>query len=211
MEAFGEDIWIASGPTIESAGFRYPTRMAVIRLLDDSLFVWSPVALSPTLRAEVDALGAVRFLVTPTAMHSASLLEWKAAYPDAALFAAPGSRKRRKDIAFDDDLTTEPPPSWRSQIEQVLVEGNAIATEVVFFHRKSGVILFADLLQNFPKHWFTGLQSLIARTRRHDRARAKNPSKIPDRVLRSQSRAKEPSTHLGVAGGQSADGARRSS
>ncbi len=135
----------------------------MIRLLDDSLFVWSPVALSPTLRAEVDALGAVRFLVTPTAMHSASLLEWKAAYPDAALFAAPGSRKRRKDIAFDDDLTTEPPPSWRSQIEQVLVEGNAIATEVVFFHRKSGVILFADLLQNFPKHWFTGLQSLIAR------------------------------------------------
>ena len=28
---FAEDLWIADGPVIDVAGFRYPTRIAVIR------------------------------------------------------------------------------------------------------------------------------------------------------------------------------------
>lgn len=163
LEQSGEDIWIASGPAVESVGFRYPTRMAVIKLADGGLFIWSPVALSPDLRAAVDARGEVRSIVTPTAMHSVSLNEWKRAYPAAALFAAPGSRQRSKDIAFDADLTDTPPVAWAGQIDQVLMRGNAIATEVVFFHRKSGAVLFADLLQNFPRGWFSGLQAVIAK------------------------------------------------
>ena len=163
LERFGDDIWIASGPTVESFGFRYPTRMALIRLDDGAMFAWSPIALSPELRAEIDQIGDVRFIVTPTAMHGVSLPEWKRAYPNAILYAAPGSRERRKDIVFDADLTGTPPQTWSGQIDQALMHGNAIATEVVFFHRKSGTTLFADLLQNFPAAWFSGPQALIAR------------------------------------------------
>lgn len=162
LESFGEDIWISSGPEVVSAGFHYPTRMAVIRLDDGGLFVWSPVALTDALRAAVEACGPVRFIVTPTVMHHVFLPDWKAAWPQATLYAAPGSRKARQDIAFDADLDDTAPPSWAGQIEQVLVRGNAIATEAVFFHRRSGTVLIADLLQQFPPGWFKGWRALIA-------------------------------------------------
>ncbi len=163
LEPFGEEIWIAAGPTVVSAGFSFPTRAAVIRLEDGGLFVWSPIALSDDLRAAVDALGPVYFLVTPTQMHHLSLTAWQLAYPGAVLYAAPRSRQRRLEIVFDEDLGDAPSPGWAGQIDQVIMHGNAIAEEVVFFHRKSGTVLFADLLQNFPLNWFSGWQAMVAR------------------------------------------------
>ncbi|HRE45967.1 MAG TPA: DUF4336 domain-containing protein [Terricaulis sp.] len=162
MEAFAEEIWIASGPTVQSAGFTYPTRMAVIRLEDGGLFVCSPVALSAELSAALKALGDVRFVIAPNSLHHMALPEWRAAYHDARFYAAPGLRARRKDIAFDGDLTEAPMP-WADEIDCVLVQGNAITTEAVFFHRRSGAVLFTDLLQNFPPDWFKGWRALIAR------------------------------------------------
>lgn len=163
LEHFGEDIWIASGSAVEIAGFRYPTRMAIIRLADGGLFVWSPIALSDALRAEVNALGDVRFLLPPNSLHHVFLPEWRAAYPGATLFAPPGLRARRKDIAFDKDLEDAPGPDWIGQIDQVAVRGNSITTEIVFFHVKSGAVLFTDLIQHFPDGWFKGWRALIAR------------------------------------------------
>jgi hypothetical protein len=163
LEQLGSDIWIASGPAVASLGFHYPTRMAVIRLPGGALFVWSPVGMSHELRSAVEALGEVRFLVTPTSLHHVFLQEWRAAYPQAVLYAAPGSRQRAKGIKFDEDLGDEPPPAWAGQIDQVPVRGNRIATEVVFFHRASGVVLFADLIQHFPRGWFKGWRALVAR------------------------------------------------
>jgi Domain of unknown function (DUF4336) len=163
LEQFGSEIWIAVGPIVASLGFRYPTRMAIVRLSDGGLFLWSPVAASSELRAQIDSLGEVRVLVTPNSLHHLFLQEWCAAYPDAVLYAAPGLRERRKDIAFDEDLGDEPAQAWSGQIEQVLMRGNLITTEVVFFHRKSGVVLFADLIQHFQPGWFTGWRAVVAR------------------------------------------------
>jgi hypothetical protein len=43
-------------------------------------------------------------------LHHLFLGEWKAAYPDARLFAAACLRRRRKDLAFDADLGDAPDP-----------------------------------------------------------------------------------------------------
>src|SRR5579871_1092074 len=101
---FGPGIWTSEGPIIPFVGFRYPTRMAVIRLANRELFVWSPIALSGALRQHVDALGSVRWLVSPNRLHHLYLSEWKSAYPDARLYASPGLRAKRKDLAFDSEL-----------------------------------------------------------------------------------------------------------
>lgn len=162
LEAFGEDIWIAAGPIVEVAGFRYPTRMTVIRLASGGLFVCSPVALDPGLRAEVDALGPIVAVVSPTALHNLFLGDWRKAYPHARHLAPPGLRQRRADLVFDGDLGEDADPLWRDDIEQVLVHGNRIATEVVFFHRASGTAIFTDLIQNFPRGWFRGWRALVA-------------------------------------------------
>jgi hypothetical protein len=163
LRPFGPGIWIAEGSVVASLGFRYPTRMAVIRLPDGDLFVWSPTALTKALRAEADALGTVRHVIAPNSLHHVFLSEWRSAYPRARLYAPPGLRARRKDIAFDGDLGDAPDPAWAEAIDQVLVRGNAITTEAVFFHRASGAVLFTDLLQSFPPGWFRGWQAVVAR------------------------------------------------
>ena len=163
LQRFGPSIWISDGPEAVVAGFRYPTRMAVIRLSDGTLFIWSPVALSAPLRAAVDALGPVAHIVAPNALHHLHLGDWQAAYPAARLYAAPGLRAKRRDINFAAELGDTPPPDWATDIDQVAVRGNLITTEIVFFHHASATVLFTDLLQQFPPGWFGGWRALVAR------------------------------------------------
>jgi Domain of unknown function (DUF4336) len=163
LQLFGDGIWLADGPLAVVTGFRYPTRMALIRLSDGGLFVWSPVALCGPLRAEVDGLGEVECLVAPNALHDLWLEEWRAAYPAARLYAPPGLRGRRKDLAFDADLGDISDPAWSADLDQVIVQGNLITNEVVFFHRASRTAIFTDLIQRFEPSWFSGWRAVIAR------------------------------------------------
>jgi Domain of unknown function (DUF4336) len=163
LKQFGPEVWIADGPDAVVAGFHYPTRMAVIRLSEGRLFIWSPIQLTDVLRAEVDALGQAEHIIAPNSLHHLFLLEWKSAYPGAKVYAPPGLRKKRKDIVFDADLGNAPSPDWAAEIDQVLMQGNLITTEVVFFHAKSGTVLFTDLLQQLPVSSFSGWRSLVAK------------------------------------------------
>jgi len=163
LRAFGTDLWIAEGPVVSFYGFPYPTRMAVIRLANGDLFVWSPMALDGALRAEVDSLGRVAHLVSPNVLHHLWLADWKAAYPAARLYASPGLKKKRRDLAFDAELSDRPEPAWRGQIDQVRVGGNLFMTEIVFHHRASRSAIFADLIENFQPDWFKGWRGVLAR------------------------------------------------
>ncbi len=164
LKQFGHEIWIADGSDVVAmAGFRYPTRMVVIRLSGGKLFVWSPIALTDSLRAEIDAFGEVRHLVAPNSLHHLFIDDWKRAYPGARTYAAPGLREKRKDVAFDEDLGNAPLPDCYGEIDHVLVQGNAITSEVVFFHAKSGTVIFTDLIQQFPANWFSGWRAVVAK------------------------------------------------
>lgn len=159
----GDGLWLADGPPITAMmGFRYPTRMAVARLAGGDLWVWSPVALSDALREAVAELGPVRWLVAPNRLHHMALGDWMAAFPEAAAHPAPGLRSKRVDIAFAADLGSAAPPDWAGEIEQAVIP-NAVADEVVFFHKASGTVLFCDLLQGMDRDWFTGWRRLVAR------------------------------------------------
>ena len=162
LREFGPSIWVAEGPTVSFFGFAYPTRLALIKLADGGLFVWSPIALSPALKRGVDALGPVRFLISPNRLHHLFLAEWKSAYPQARLYASPGLRKKRKDLVFDGELGERPAPEWAADIDQVPVRGSLL-TEVEFFHRASRTAIFTDLIQNFPPDWFKGWRGVLAR------------------------------------------------
>jgi hypothetical protein len=163
LKHFGHELWIADGAQIAIAGFHYPTRMAVMKLSGGQLFVWSPTTLTEALRAEVDALGDVRHIVAPNSLHHLFLPEWKSAYPAARVYAPPGLREKRKDIVFDADLGNAPNSDWAGQIDQVLIAGNLITTEVVFFHVRSGTVLFTDLIQQFPAGSFSGWRAVVAK------------------------------------------------
>lgn len=164
LSAFGNGLWLADGASVvAAAGFHYPTRMAIIRLDDGGLIVWSPVGLTEELRAAVDALGPVRHLVAPNSLHHVFIGDWKSAYPEALMHGAPGLAAKRRDLTFDRELTDEADAGWRGQVDQAVMAGNAITTEVVFFHRASGTVLFTDLLQQFSDTWFSGWRRVVAR------------------------------------------------
>lgn len=163
LRSFGPEIWLSAGPEAQVIGFRYPTRMAVIRLGGGDLLVWSPVALTSGLKAEVEALGPVRHVVAPNSLHDLFLAEWRRAYPKARFHAAPGLRQARPDLALDADLGDAPPSEWMEDLDQVILRGNRITQEVVFFHRPSGTAIFTDLIQQFPPGWFKGWRAIVAR------------------------------------------------
>ena len=164
LKEFGSEIWTVDGTDVVAAlGFHYPTRMAVIRLAGGDLFIWSPIGLTDGLRAEVDCLGKVRHLVAPNSLHHVFIADWKRAYPNAYLYAPPGLRGKRKDLDFDGELASAPMPHWAGEIDQVLMLGNLITTEVVFFHAKSATVLFTDLLQQLPANQFSGWRALVAK------------------------------------------------
>lgn len=164
FEEFGPDIWVVNGPTVTvAAGFHYPTRMAVIRLANGDLVLWSPTEPSSDLRAAVQALGTVRYLVPPNSLRHTFLGDWQQVYPEAKVYAPPGLREKRTDIRFDGDFSDGPIAAWKGQIDFAIMWGNRITTEVVFFHRKSASTIFTDLIQQFPPGWFKGWRGLVAR------------------------------------------------
>lgn len=137
--------------------------MVVIRLANGDLVLWSPIGLWDEFRAEVGALGAVRYLVPPNSLHHTFLGDWQRAFPEAEIFAPPGLREKRADIRFDADLSDGPVAPWADEIDHVIMRGNRITTEVVFFHRESRTAIFTDLIQQFPQGWFSGWRAIIAR------------------------------------------------
>jgi len=140
-------VWLAEIP-FSRLGFDIGARMTVIPLPDGSLFIHSPVALTPDLRRDVDALGPVRHLVAPSGMHYLHLAEWAEAYPDAQPYVAAGLRDKVKLPRRPELLSDAAPGAWADVIEQVAVQGNALYDEVDFFHRPSRTLVLTDLCFN---------------------------------------------------------------
>lgn len=163
LQCFAEDIWIADGLTVTVVGFAFPTRMIVIRLSDGALFIWSPTRLSDDLRVAVDQLGPVRHIVAPNTLHHLYIEEWHRAYPAATLHAVPELRAKYPGLKWGSDLGDRPPAEWSNDLDQVVVRGNRITTEVVFFHRRSRTAIFTDLIQQFAPGWFKGWRALVAK------------------------------------------------
>jgi hypothetical protein len=163
LQRFAEEIWTTDGPTVTNFAFDFPTRMTVIRLSDGALFIWSPIGLSHELRIAVDRLGPVRHIVAPNTLHHLFLEEWHRAYPEATLHAVPELRAKRPKLSWGSDLCDTPAEEWSNDIDQVVIRGNRITTEVVFFHRHSRTAIFTDLIQQFDAGWFKGWRSVVAK------------------------------------------------
>lgn len=165
LKSFGENIWIADGGEIRMAfplGVKIPfsTRMTVVRLSDGGLWCHSPVAPTPELFAQIDALGEVRHLVSPNKIHYAHIAAWKARYPQATAWASSGVHERAAAqgiaVAFDADLGDTAPGAWANDLAQMPFAGSRVMTETVFFHRPSRTLILTDLIENFETSQFPG-------------------------------------------------------
>jgi len=137
--------------------------MAVAKLSDNTVWVWSPVALSKKLASAVDAIGPVRYIVSPNKIHHLFLGEWVERWPDARLYAPPGLARKRPDLHFDGELAEGPDPAWAADIDQVIFRGSFAMEEVAFFHRPSHTAIIGDLVQRFPESKMSGFRGVLMR------------------------------------------------
>jgi uncharacterized protein DUF4336 len=144
-------LWVAE-THFQNGPFEFGLRMSVVQLRDGGLVLHSPVALTPALRAELDALGPVRGVIAPSRAHHLFAGDYPAGYPDCLLFAAPGLPEKRPDLKFAALLSDEAPPLWRAELEQHVFRGAPFMNEVVFFHPATRTVLFTDLVFNLPRN-----------------------------------------------------------
>ncbi|MEO8124587.1 MAG: DUF4336 domain-containing protein [Burkholderiales bacterium] len=163
LHEFGPSLYSVDGSTVSFFGFPYSTRMAVARLSDGSLWVWSPIALTDKLVAEVRALGPVRYIVSPNKIHHLFLKEWANHWPQARLYAPPGLAQKVPTLNFWAELGDEPDAAWAADIDQAAFRGSFAMEEIVFFHRPSRTAIFGDLIQRHPESTMSGWKGLLMR------------------------------------------------
>jgi hypothetical protein len=163
LDEFGPSLYVADGPIVPFLGIPYPTRMAVARLLDGSVWVWSPVALTAALAHAVDEIGPVRHIVSPNKIHHLFLKEWAERWPDARLHAPPGLAKRKPELHFDAELGDAADATWAAEIDQTIFRGSIAMEEVAFFHRPSRTAILCDLVQRHDPAQMKGLKGMLMR------------------------------------------------
>ncbi|USJ28613.1 DUF4336 domain-containing protein [Ensifer adhaerens] len=151
------DIGIVDGPLeyLTVGGIRLPlpftTRITVVHLSNDDLFLHSPIKFDERLAKELRGLGRVRHLVSPNQFHYAHIGEWARAVPEAIAWASPRVRRRARarhvDVDFTRDLDVTAPEEWSRDIDQLLFPGGYFK-EFIFFHKDSRTLILTDTIIN---------------------------------------------------------------
>lgn len=162
LQQLDRDLWTAARP-FSLMGLRLGNRTTVVRLRSGGLLVHAPVAPTPELRAALDALGPVEFVVAPNAMHHLFLAPFLAAYPNARGFAAAGAMAKHPELKLAAIPGSADAP-WADDLDHRELLGAPQLGEVAFFHRASRTLILTDWLFYFEKSpsFLTGLYLRLA-------------------------------------------------
>lgn len=148
LETIAENIWGLRGPMRIPLFGDIGARMTVIRLKDGSLMLISPVKFGAEIKAKLQELGNVRYLVAPNSHHHLFLPHAKSAFPQARVYGPASLQEKRKNIPFADCLSEKENFPWSEEVAQLHIPGRAHIDEFVFFHRATKTMIVTDLLFN---------------------------------------------------------------
>ena len=152
LERLEDNLWRA-----EASVPKMPLRrvMTVAKLASGGLVVHSAIALPD--HAELDALGAVKFIVVPNGWHRLDAKVYAERYPEAKVLAAPGSRKKVEQLV---KVTGELSDLVDRDVSLTTVAGTKDLE--VLMTVKSGErtsLVFADSIFNMPHR--SGVQGFV--------------------------------------------------
>lgn len=152
LTPFAEGIWLDTQP-INILGMPLTVTMAILRLRDESLLLYSPITMTPARRAAVEAIGRVAHLYSPNLFHHLFIGEWARAFPAARLHAPSGLSKKRPDLRIDRVHTDASEPAFAGIIDEIHIDGFRLE-ESVLFYQPARTLIVADLVQNVgrPEH-----------------------------------------------------------
>ncbi|MBK6472983.1 MAG: DUF4336 domain-containing protein [Betaproteobacteria bacterium] len=150
LHRLADDLWhITHG--FKAGGISLTSRMTVVRLPDNKLWLHSPIPISDALRKEIDAIGTVAHIVAPSKTHHLFLPSSLAAFPKANLYGAPGLRAKRPDLVSMRELPADEVAPWAPALQHIVVEGIPFGNETVWFHVPSATLIVTDFFQ-----WWQG-------------------------------------------------------
>jgi hypothetical protein len=136
-------------------------RMTVVRLSDGSLLLHSVVCCNDETMSAIEAVGTVRFIVVPSAFHRIDAPRYARRYPDAAVLAAPASRKQvAKVVEVTGDYGSLPEDP---RLTHEILDG--VELEAVFIFRNdagAATLIMNDGMMNLPDA-LPGVRGLITK------------------------------------------------
>lgn len=155
LEAITNDVWSVAAPHTY-LGIHFGTRMNVVRLRNGAVLLHSPIAIDDELADRIAKIGPVRHIVCPNSWHHVYAAPASQRYADAIVYAPKALTRKRHDLRIDAFLSDAPPAAWCGDLLPFPVRGTLLH-ETVLFHRPSGTLLTADLVENFQHepHWLT--------------------------------------------------------
>ncbi|MDR0216053.1 MAG: DUF4336 domain-containing protein [Comamonas sp.] len=161
-QPIADGVWALSYQ-FSNMGMVISTRMTVIRLADGSLFSHSSVPLTPAQQAALDALGPLRHVVAPSAMHHMFVPALARLYPQASLYGTAGVLHKHPDLPQMQLIPQDESAAWAGQLQCLPVNGIPLLDETLWFHTSSGSLIATDLLQcwqgplSLPVRMYLGL------------------------------------------------------
>lgn len=141
------------------AGIYFPTRMTIIEAAPGQLLIHSPVPIDDEMRAEIDRLGEVRWIIGPNALHHTYLPDAAKTFPDAEVWGTSGVLAKRSEIAFAGNLSESRPATLPESIVPLAVAGVPSLNETVFWLPDAETLVCSDLVFNMhdPSTFMTRL------------------------------------------------------
>ena len=151
LHQIASNIWEIARP-IRNTKFNIGTRMTIVRLADGGLWIHSPVKFDQPLKAAVDSLGEVKFIVAPNQYHHLFVTPWIEAYPNAAFCCVSALLKKRPELkpTLVLDQTDVQQLPWQDSLKTCIVRGSKMFTEADFLHIPSRTLIITDFAFNIP-------------------------------------------------------------
>lgn len=154
LKQIDKNIWIVDGSEIKMNFkiFKMPftTRMTIVRLSNNKLWIHSPIAYDKELDNKIKALGEIAYIVAPNKYHYSYILDWYNHYPQAQVYLAKGIRVKLNVEVKEQFILLESVAEtiWSKEILFTPFKGSIAMEEVVFFHKESATLILTDLIEN---------------------------------------------------------------
>lgn len=167
-QAVAEGVWALSYE-FSNKGLRISTRMTVFRLADGSLFAHSAVPLTAAQKQALDALGPLRHIVAPSAMHHMFVPALAKLYPDAKLYGTKGVLHKHPELPEMQLIPANESAPWADQLQCMPVAGIPLLDETLWFHPASGSLIVTDVLQCWQGPLSLSVRMYLGLTGGHER------------------------------------------
>ncbi|MCF6325071.1 MAG: DUF4336 domain-containing protein [Gammaproteobacteria bacterium] len=144
LRQFGPNIWIVEQPS-NFLGVPFGLRMTIVRLSNQQLLIHSMIPSNEQTNTAIDALGEVRYLISPNLEHTRFIQAWQQRYPDSELYGPTDQCLTKHALAGHSRNLL---PFQHTNIQCIAVNGMPRLQEFVFFHEESQTLILTDLAFN---------------------------------------------------------------